>query len=156
MSLTRPTFAFRLKGVPFKWDIIVAPSGPKGFVPSRAQNVLVAFKDAPHPDIGAQFAVHSTAPDQAKLWTGSAPPRQSLQTLDIMLPANALTADQLNAAVIPAMQSKTYQMEYSQKNYSMVQPEMQRLFSSEVWADGVDVAAATKSICDQITPLLQQ
>ena len=155
MSLTRPTFAFRLAKVPFKWDIITAPAGPKGFVPSRAQNPLVIFKTAPNAKDAARFLINATTRENGQLWTASAPPRLSLQTTELMLPNNALTKEQLVAAVTPAMQSEKFQLEYGHKNYSALQPEIQRLFAAEVWQPGVDVQKATTSVCNQIASLLK-
>jgi hypothetical protein len=72
-----------------------------------------------------------------------------------MLPNNALTKEQLETAVTPAMQSEKFQLEYGHKNYSALQPEIQRLFAAEVWQPGVDIQKATTSVCGQIAALLK-
>jgi len=155
MSLTRPTFAFRLDGVPFRWDIITAPEGPEGFVPSRAQNILVTFTTSENAELGARYVVHATNPENAALWTASAPPRLSLQTLELMAPNNALSEAQLQAAVIPAMQNERFQLEYSHRNYGPLQSEIQRLFSAHVWNEDADLEQATAIVCNQIAPFLR-
>lgn len=155
MSLTRPNFAFRLKDVTFKWDVVPAPSGPEGYVPSRAQNAIGVFKGAKHEALGAQFVVWATNPANGALWTASASPRASLQSLDILKTNNALNADQLERAVIPAMSSEKFQLEYTHRNYGPLTAEVQRLFGGLIWVPDVDLSSATKDLCAQIAPLLQ-
>jgi multiple sugar transport system substrate-binding protein len=155
MSLTRPNFAFRLNDVTFKWDVVPAPSGPEGYVPSRAQNAIGVFKGAKHEDWGAQFTVWATNPTNGALWTASASPRLSLQSLDILTSNNVLNAEQLERAVIPAMQSEKFQLEYTHRNYGPLTAEVQRLFGGLIWVADADVATATTDLCNQIAPLLQ-
>jgi multiple sugar transport system substrate-binding protein len=154
MSLTRPNFAFRLAEVPFGWDIIRAPDGPEGYVPSRAQNVLVAFADAANPEGGAAYVVHATAPAQAALWTASAPPRLSLQSLEQMLPNNSLSQEQMDRSLMPAMQSERYQLEYAHPNYGPLQSEVQRLFGANVWLPDAVIPDAMALVCNSIAPFL--
>lgn len=155
MSLTRPNFAFRLKDVPFKWDVVPAPAGPEGYVPSRAQNAIGVFKGAKREALGAQFVVWATNPANGALWTASASPRASLQSLDILSTNNALSRDQLARAVIPAMTSEKFQLEYTHRNYGPLTAEVQRLFGGLIWVPDVDLASATQDLCAQISPLLQ-
>ena len=155
MALTRPTFAYRLADVPFRWDVIIAPEGPEGFVPSRAQNILVTFAASANPELGAQYIVNATDPENAALWSASAPPRQSLQTLELMAPNNALTPEQLEAAVIPAMQSERFELEYSHMNYGPLQSEIQRLFGAHLWIEGANVEEALAITCASIQPFLE-
>jgi multiple sugar transport system substrate-binding protein len=155
MSLTRPNFAFRLNDVKFKWDVVPAPSGPEGYVPSRAQNALGVFKGAKHEDLGAQYVVWMTNPANGALWTASASPRLSLQSLDILTTNNKLNAEQLERAVIPAMQSEKFQLEYTHRNYGPLTAEVNRLFGGLIWVPDVDLAAATTDLCNQIGPMLQ-
>jgi multiple sugar transport system substrate-binding protein len=155
MALTRPTFAYRLADVPFEWGVITAPEGPEGFVPSRAQNILVSFSDAANPELGARYIVNATDPANAALWTASAPPRLSLQTLELMEPNNALRPEQLEAAVIPAMQSERFELEYSHINYGPLQSEIQRLFGAHLWIEDADVAEAMAITCAQIEQFLE-
>jgi multiple sugar transport system substrate-binding protein len=155
MSLTRPNFAFRLKDVTFKWDVVPNPSGPEGYVPSRAQNAMGAFKGAAHEDLGAKFAVFATNPANAALWTASPSPRASLQTIAVLSSNNVLNAEQLERAVIPALTSEKFQMEYTHRNYAPLTAEVQRLFGGLIWVPEVDLASATTDLCNQIGPLLQ-
>lgn len=155
MSLTRPNFAFRLNDVKFKWDVVPAPSGPEGYVPSRAQNALGVFKGAKHEDLGAKYVVWMTNPANGALWTASASPRLSLQSLDILTTNNKLNAEQLERAVIPAMQSEKFQLEYTHRNYGPLTAEVNRLFGGLIWVPDVDLAAATTDLCNQIGPMLQ-
>ncbi|MBL8598944.1 MAG: extracellular solute-binding protein [Devosia sp.] len=155
MSLTRADFAFRLNDVTFKWDVVPTPSGPEGYVPSLAQNAIGVFKGAKHEALGAAFAVWSTNPENDAIWTASASPRLSLQSLDILSKNNVLSAEQLERAVIPAMQSKKFQLEYTHRNFGPLTSEVERLFSSLIWVPDANLGQATSEICKQIKPLLQ-
>ena len=55
MMLGRQNVAPRLAEVPFGWDVVPPPSGPAGFVPSLAQNGVVAFADSDNPDLAGGF-----------------------------------------------------------------------------------------------------
>jgi multiple sugar transport system substrate-binding protein len=155
MSLTRPNFAFRLNDATFKWDVVPAPSGPEGYVPSRAQNAIGVFKGAKHEALGAEYVVWMTNPKNGALWTASASPRASLQSLDILKTNNKLDADQLQRAVIPAMTSAKFQLEYTHRNYGPLTAEVQRLFGGLIWTPDVDLKEATTDLCNQIGPMLQ-
>ena len=154
MSLTRGNFAFRLKDVAFGWDVVPAPSGPEGYVPSRAQNALGAFKGSGHEDLASQFVVWSTNPANGAKWTASASPRLSLQSLSVLTTNNVLNADQIERAVIPAMQSERFQLEYTHRNYGPLTAEVQRLFGGVIWVRDANLEEATTDLCNQISPLL--
>ncbi len=155
MSLTRPNFAYRLSDVGFAWDVVPAPAGPEGYVPSRAQNAIGAFVGTGNEDLAAAFVLWATNPANGALWTASASPRMSLQSLAILETNNALNADQLERAVIPAMQSETFQLEYTHRNYGPLTAEVQRLFGGLIWFEDADIAQATTDLCAQIAPLMR-
>jgi len=47
MVLGRANAFATLGELPFGWDIVAVPDGPNGFVPSRAQNGIAVWSDAP-------------------------------------------------------------------------------------------------------------
>lgn len=85
MSLARQNFVPRLLDVPFGWDVTIPPSGPDGFVPSRAQNAVAAFADSENPDLAAGFVIHAMNKENAAKFGANTPAvRRSLQTLDVV------------------------------------------------------------------------
>ncbi len=156
MSLTRGTTVGALADATFEWDVIRAPDGPLGYVPSRAINPFVVFKDVAHPDLAAELAVYMASPGPSARWGVSASPRESLNSAERLaenLPA--FTPEQIERSELAAVSAEQFVQEYAHINYGPLKSELQRLFDSQLWVAGADVPAVMESICGEIAPFLQ-
>jgi multiple sugar transport system substrate-binding protein len=158
MMLGRQNFVTRLDGVPFEWDVTVAPDGPLGFIPSRAQNAVAAFADGPNPDLAAGFVIHAMTKENAAKFGANTPGvRKSLQTLEILKKFNPIfTEEQLARAVIPALTAPKSQLEYTHENYAAVERASLLVFDGQIWKEGADVKAALDQVCSDIAPLMSR
>ena len=152
MMLGRQNVAPRLAEVPFGWDVVPPPSGPAGFVPSLAQNGVVAFTDSDHPDLAGGFVVHAMNQENAAKFGVNTPAvRRSLQTIDILEENNPqYTREQLERAVIPVLQAEDFRMEYFHENYTPAERAAQLVFDGQIWNPDADVPAALDQICADI------
>lgn len=158
MALARQNFVPRLVDVPFGWDVTTAPEGPLGYVTTRAQNAVVAFLEGENPDLAAGFVVHAMRADNAAKFGANTPGvRKSLQTLEIVASFNPnFTTDQLQRAVLPALTSEKFQMEYTHENYAAAEKASILVFDSQIWKPDADVTAALGQACADITPFLSR
>jgi multiple sugar transport system substrate-binding protein len=158
MTLARQNFVPRLAEVPFGWDVTLPPSGPAGFVPSRAQNGVVAFVDSANPDLAAGFIIHAMNKDNAAKFGANTPAvRRSLQTLEILASFNPnFTSDQLERAVLPALSSDAFQMEYTHENYAVAEKAANLIFDAQIWKADADVSAALDSVCGAVDAFMSR
>jgi multiple sugar transport system substrate-binding protein len=158
MTLARQNFVPRLAEVPFGWDVTLPPSGPAGFVPSRAQNGVVAFVDSASPDLAAGFIIHAMNKDNAAKFGANTPAvRRSLQTLEILASFNPnFTSDQLERAVLPALSSDAFQMEYTHENYAVAEKAANLIFDAQIWNETADVSAALDSVCGAVDAFMSR
>jgi multiple sugar transport system substrate-binding protein len=152
MTLGRQNVAPLLAEVPFAWDVVPPPSGPAGFVPSLAQNGVVAFADSEAPELAGGFVVHAMSKENAAKFGENSPAvRRSLQTLDILAENNPqYTREQLERAVLPVLQPEDVRMEYFHENYTPAERAAQLIFDGQIWNPDADVSAALDGVCAAI------
>jgi multiple sugar transport system substrate-binding protein len=152
MMLGRQNVAPRLAEVPFGWDVVPPPSGPAGFVPSLAQNGVVAFADSDNPDLAGGFVLHAMNKENAAKFGVNTPAvRKSLQTMDIIAENNPqYTQEQLERAVLPVLASEDFRMEYFHENYTPAEKAAQLIFDGQIWNPDADVSAALDQVCSDI------
>ena len=78
----------KLVDAKFGWDVVPPPSGPAGFVPSKAQNGIAVWADAPNADLAAQFVVHTLTKENAAKFKASPSARLSLDNIDAISAQN--------------------------------------------------------------------
>lgn len=156
MTLARQNYVGRLREVPFGWDVTVAPDGPAGYVPSLAQNGIVAWADSENPDVAARFVVHTLKPENAAIFSINTPsPRRSLQNLETLSQfPTGFTSEQLERAVIPSLQAESFELEYYHPQYAAVDRETQVIFDRQVWVEDANIAEAMAAVCSNIDPLM--
>ena len=156
MTLARQNYVGRLREVPFNWDVTVAPDGPAGYVPSLAQNGIVAWADSENPDVAARFVVHTLTPENAAIFSINTPsPRRSLQNLETLSQfPTGFTGEQLERAVIPSLQAESFELEYYHPQYAAVDRETQVVFDRQVWVEDANIAEAMAAVCSNINPLM--
>lgn len=152
MMLGRQNVAPRLAEVGFGWDVVPPPSGPAGFVPSLAQNGVVAFADSDNPDLAGGFVVHAMNKENAAKFGVNTPAvRKSLQTIEILAENNPqYTQEQLERAVLPVLQAEDFRMEYFHENYTPADSAAQLVFDGQIWNPEADVSAALDQVCSDI------
>lgn len=152
MALGRQNVAPRLAEVPFGWDVVPPPSGPAGFVPSLAQNGVVAFTASDNPELAGGFVLHAMNKENAAKFGVNTPAvRKSLQTIDIIAENNPqYTREQLERAVIPVLRAEDFRMEYFHENYTPAEKAAQLIFDGQIWKEDADVSAALDQICSDI------
>jgi multiple sugar transport system substrate-binding protein len=158
MVLGRANAFATLGELPFGWDIVGVPDGPNGFVPSRAQNGIAVWSDAPNSDLAAQFVVHTLTKENAAKFAANTPSaRRSLANLDAIQPANkVLKGDQLTRSVIKALNAQTYKLEYSHSNYPAVEKQVNQTFDAKIWNQSAQIQPTLSQLCTEIAPLLKQ
>jgi len=152
MMLGRQNVAPRLAEVPFGWDVVPPPTGPAGFVPSLAQNGVVAFGNSDNPDLAGSFVLHAMNQENAAKFGVNTPAvRKSLQTIDIIAENNPqYTREQLERAVLPVLASESFRMEYFHENYTPAEKAAQLIFDGQIWNPDADVSAALDQVCSDI------
>jgi multiple sugar transport system substrate-binding protein len=152
MMLGRQNVAPRLAEVPFGWDVVPPPTGPAGFVPSLAQNGVVAFADSDNPELAGGFVLHAMNKENAAKFGVNTPAvRKSLQTIDIIAENNPqYTREQLERAVLPVLAAEDFRMEYFHENYTPAEKAAQLIFDGQIWNPEADVAAALDQVCSDI------
>jgi multiple sugar transport system substrate-binding protein len=145
-----------LAEVPFEWDVTALPEGPAGFVPSRAQNGIAVWAEAPNPELAAEFVVHTLIKENAALFSSNSPsPRKSLQSIEVIAPVTPyLSEEQLERSVIPALTSETFGFEYSHQNFAPVERNANLVFDGQIWVEGADVQAGLDQVCNDVQPLM--
>lgn len=156
MSLDRLSLAPRLEDVPFEWEVIRAPEGPAGFVPSLEQNGIGVFVDGPNPELAAEWVINTLTPESAARFSENvASARQSLQGVDTLAPINPLlTPEQLEDSIIPTLQADEFELAFSHPEYLELSNEAQLVFDGEIWTPDAEVEAALQGLCDRIEPSL--
>jgi multiple sugar transport system substrate-binding protein len=145
----------RLVDAAFDWDVVPPPSGPKGFVPSRAQNGLVAWADSPNADLAAQFVVHTLTKENAAKFKASPSARRSLDNIDaISAQIPALSREQLERSIIPVLEAEEFVFEYSHPNYAPIERNANLVYDGQVWVEGADLQAALTEVCKAVQPLM--
>ncbi len=153
MALTRPDID--MSPVDFEWGVVSQPDGPRGYVPSVAQNGLAVF-DGPNADIAAQL-VASMLSKENMLEYPVFPPgnRASLQTPELLLQSiPAFTPEQIEGTVVKAFQSPDQVLEYNHPNFGEIWTTAQRIFDGEMWREDADVAAVLGEVCDNVQDML--
>jgi ABC-type glycerol-3-phosphate transport system substrate-binding protein len=158
MVLGRANAFATLGELPFGWDVVAVPDGPNGFVPSRAQNGIAVWSDAPNSDLAAEFVVHTLTKENAAKFAANTPSaRTSLANLDAIQPANkVLKGDQLSRSVIKALNAQTYKLEYSHSNYAAVEKQVNQIFDAKIWNESAQIQPTLTQVCTEIAPLLKQ
>lgn len=156
MSLTRPNFASQWGDGKFKWGVVRQPDGPKGFVPSFAQNGIAVLANTKNPDLAAKFVISTLTRDNAITFQKNTPSnRKSTFTPDILAQAvPQLSKDQMAATVIKALNNSKWVMEYSHKNFGPLFSNSHPVFDGQMWKAGVDVKAVSDKVCDSVKGLL--
>jgi len=158
MVLGRANAFATLGELPFGWDIVSVPDGPNGFVPSRAQNGIAVWSDAPNSDLAAQFVIHTLTRENSARFAANTPSaRKSLANLDAIQPANkVLKGEQLNRSVIKALSAPNYKLEYSHGNYPAVEKQVNQTSDAKVWVQNAQIKPTLDQLCTEIAPLLKQ
>lgn len=156
MSLTRPNFAGQWSDGKFKWAVVRQPDGPKGFVPSFAQNGIAVLSNTKSADLAAKFIAYTQTRDNAIRFQVNTPSnRKSTFTADILAKAvPQLSKEQMNATVIRALNSPKWVMEYAHKNFGPLFSNSHPIFDGQMWKAGVDVKAVSDRACDAVKGLL--
>ena len=153
MALTRPDLD--MSPVQFEWGVVSQPDGPKGYVPSVAQNGLAAF-DGPNGDLAALLVADMLSPENMAEYPVFPPGnRVSLHTPELLLESiPAFTPQQVERTVIKAFESPNQVLEYNHPNFQPVWTTAQRIFDGEMWKPDADVAAVSASVCENVKDLL--
>lgn len=153
MALTRPDLD--MSPVQFEWGVVSQPDGPKGYVPSVAQNGLAAF-DGPNGDIAALLVADMLSPENMAEYPVFPPGnRVSLHTPDLLLKSiPAFTPEQVERTVVKAFELSDQVLEYNHSNFQPVWTTAQRIFDGEMWKPDADVAAVSASVCENVKDLL--
>ncbi len=140
----------------FAWDIMPLPSGPAGFVPSRAQNGIAVFAEAPNADLAARFVVSTLTKEQAAKFSVNSPSaRQSVANLDAIAGVTPyLTREQVERAIMPELTSEKFVFEYSHANYAAVERNANVVFGGKIWVEGADVKAGLDEVCGNVQDLM--
>ncbi len=154
MALTRPDTD--LSSAQFDWGVVSQPDGPKGYVPSVAQNGLAVF-DGPNADIAALLVADMLSKENMQQYPVFPPGnRTSLQTPELLLQSiPAFTAEQVTGTVIKAFSSPNQVLEYNHPNFGPISTTASRLFDSDIWKADADVPAALHNVCENVKDLLQ-
>jgi multiple sugar transport system substrate-binding protein len=145
-----------LTSVKFGWDVTALPSGPAGFVPSRAQNGLAVFADVPNADLAAKFVVFTLTKENAALFSKNSPSaRQSLDTVDVIASVtNYLTKEQIQRAIVPALTSPKFVFEYYHPNFAAVERNANVDFSGLIWVAKGNVKTGLDQVCKDVQALM--
>jgi multiple sugar transport system substrate-binding protein len=140
----------------FEWEIMPLPSGPAGFIPSRAQNGIAVFADAPNADLAARFVVSTLTKEQAAKFSVNSPsPRQSVANVDAIASTTPyLTREQIERAIMPELTSEKFVFEYSHANYAAVERNANVVFGGKIWVEGANVKAGLDEVCATVQPLM--
>ncbi len=154
MALTRPD-GLDLSGATFEWGVVSQPDGPKGYVPSVAQNGLAVF-EGPNADIAAALVADMLSEENMQQYPVFPPGnRTSLQTPELLLTSiPAFTPEQVTATVIKAFASPNQKLEYNHANFGPISTTISRLFDSDLWTPDADVRAVLHNACENIKDLL--
>jgi len=153
MALTRPDTD--MSSAAFEWGVVSQPDGPKGYVPSVAQNGLAAF-DGPNADIAALLVADMLSKENMEQYPVFPPGnRKSLHTPELLLKSvPAFTPEQVTATVIKAFSSPNQVLEYNHANFAPIATTLSKHFDSELWKPGADVPAVLRNACENIKDLL--
>ncbi len=156
MSLTRPNFAFRWQDGGFRWGVVRQPDGPRGFVPSLAQNGIAVHVGSPNPDLAALFIAHTLTRESAIRFQVNTPSnRASTFTPEILIQAVPdFTPEQMERTVIRALGNDQVVFEYAHRNFGPLFSNSHQIFDGQMWRPDADVQQVLDSICDAVTPLL--
>ncbi len=145
----------RLVDATFEWDVVPPPSGPNGFVPSRAQNGLVAWAESPNAELAAAFVVHALKKENAAQFKASPSARASLQNMEALsAQITSLTPEQLERSILPVLEADQFVFEYSHPNYAPIERNANLIYDGEVWKEGADIQAALTNVCAAVQPLM--
>jgi multiple sugar transport system substrate-binding protein len=145
-----------LANVKFGWDVTALPSGPAGFVPSRAQNGLAVFADAPNSDLAAEFVVFTLTKQNAALFSKNSPSaRQSLDTVDTIAAVTSyLTKEQIQRSIVPALTAPKFTFEYYHPNYAAIERNANVDFSGLIWTAKGNVKNGLDQVCKDVQALM--
>ncbi len=154
MALTRPDLD--LSSAAFDWGVVSQPDGPKGYVPSVAQNGLAVF-DGPNADIAALLLADMLSKESMEQYPVFPPGnRKSLHTPELLLQSiPAFTTEQVKGTVVKAFDSPNQVLEYNHPNFGPVWTTAQKIFDGEMWKPDADVPAVLHTVCENIKDLLQ-
>lgn len=145
----------RLAEATFEWDVVPPPSGPAGFRPSKAQNGIAVWADAPNADLAAAFVVHTLTKENAAKFKASPSARRSLQNIDaVAAQIPSLSREQLERSLMPVLQAEDFVFEYSHPNYAPIERNANLVFDGEVWVEDADIAQALTDVCAAVQPLM--
>ncbi len=154
MTMTQLSRAASLVGADFEWGIAPLPTGPAGDIAIVGQAGIVVFNNAPNRELAIEFARHVTNQQNVATMAQFFPPaRLSVLDSDAFLASNeivspegmALIADGIaRGSVIP-----------SHPMFPQIDATARPIFDS-LWRADANVSAVLGSICDAITPLLEQ
>ncbi len=139
----------------FEWGVVSQPDGPKGYVPSVAQNGLAVF-DGPNADIAALLVADMLSKENMAQYPVFPPGnRVSLQTPELLLQSiPAFTPEQVQGTVIKAFGSPNQVLEYNHANFGPISTTAQKIFDGEMWTPDADVPAVLHDVCENIKDLL--
>lgn len=137
------------------WELLPLPEGPEGEYSVIGQAGLGALAQGKHPEQAADFIAYFTNPENsAKLATYFPPARNSQLTPETLSAANpVLTETQLADVVVPAISAGTVRPSHT--GSAEIQQEV-RSGLDGLWVENADIAGTLSSVCDAITPLLEQ
>lgn len=139
----------------FEWDVVPPPSGPQGFRPSKAQNGIAAWADAPNAELAAQFVVHTLTRENAAQFKASPSARRSLQSIEaVSAQIPSLTHEQLERSLMPVLQAEEFVFEYSHPNYAPIERNANLVYDGSVWVEGADIQQALTDVCAAVQPLM--
>ena len=139
----------------FEWDVVPPPSGPAGFRPSKAQNGIAAWADAPNAELAAQFVVPYVDQGERGAVQGLAlcpqvPPEHRRR----LRASPSLTREQLERSLMPVLQAEDFVFEYSHPNYAPIERNANLVYDGEVWVEGADIQQALTDVCTAVQPLM--
>ncbi|WP_373356805.1 sugar ABC transporter substrate-binding protein [Pseudoroseicyclus sp. CXY001] len=152
LTMTQISRVSKLDGVDFDWGIAPLPSGPAGDVGVVGQAAVVAFANAPHPELAAEFIAFMTNAENTATMSAFFPPaRASVLSSDDYLSSNpAVTPEQMQ---IVAGGIETGKVLPDHPAYPQIEAAMRPAFDA-LWQPDADPQAAMDGLCAAIEPLL--
>jgi multiple sugar transport system substrate-binding protein len=139
----------------FGWGVVSQPDGPKGYVPSVAQNGLAVF-DGPNADIAALLVADMLSKENMEQYPVFPPGnRKSLLTPELLLKSIPyFTPEQVKGTVVKAFNSPNQVSEYNHANFGPISTTAQKIFDGEMWKPDADVPVVLHNVCENIKDLL--
>ncbi len=143
----------RLSDVGFEWGIAPLPAGPAAQESVIGQSSIVAFNASNHRDEAVDFVAFMTNKDNVTTMAQFFPPiRQSVLESEALLEANpAVSPEEMATSVVPSISTGSLLPTHSE--FQKIKLAASAEFDN-LWQPDADVQAVLDSVCESITPFL--